>query len=307
MKRIKLTVAYDGTNYHGWQVQPNADTIEGELNKAISELTGEQIEVIGASRTDAGVHALGNVAVFDTESRIPGEKFSYALNQRLPEDIIIQKSEEVDRDFHPRYQECRKTYEYTILNRRFPLPEYRNTAHFDYGNLDIEAMKKACKAFIGEHDFAGFCSAGAQVKTTVRTIYSLEVECMELGGVQRENHAEKKTECEKISYDVNIKTGEEQENNGLVNIKVDEEQENNRLVNIKVDGGQENNRLIKIRVNGNGFLYNMVRIIAGTLLEVGKGNVAPEQMEDIIKSADRKEAGPTAPAKGLKLVEIRYV
>ena len=221
MKRIKLTVAYDGTNYHGWQVQPNADTIEGELNKAISELTREQIEVIGASRTDAGVHALGNVAVFDTESRIPGEKFSYALNQRLPEDIIIQKSEEVDRDFHPRYQECRKTYEYTILNRRFPLPEYRNTAHFDYGNLDIEAMKKACKAFIGEHDFAGFCSAGAQVKTTVRTIYSLEVECMELGGVQRENHAEKKTECEKISADVNIKTGEEQENNGLVNIKVD--------------------------------------------------------------------------------------
>ena len=105
MKRIKLTVAYDGTNYHGWQVQPNADTIEGELNKAISELTGEQIEVIGASRTDAGVHALGNVAVFDTESRIPGEKFSYALNQRLPEYIIIQKSEEVDRDFHPRYQE----------------------------------------------------------------------------------------------------------------------------------------------------------------------------------------------------------
>lgn len=279
MKRIKLTVAYDGTNYHGWQVQPNADTIEGELNKAISELTGEQIEVIGASRTDAGVHALGNVAVFDTESRIPGEKFSYALNQRLTEDIIIQKSEEVDRDFHPRYQECRKTYEYTILNRRFPLPEYRNTAHFDYGNLDIEAMKKACKAFIGEHDFAGFCSAGAQVKTTVRTIYSLEVECMELGGVQRENHAEKKTECEKISADVNIKNGEE----------------------------QENNRLIKIRVNGNGFLYNMVRIIAGTLLEVGKGNVAPEQMEDIIKSADRKEAGPTAPAKGLKLVEIRYV
>ena len=219
------------------------------------------------------------MAVFDTESRIPGEKFSYALNQRLPEDIIIQKSEEVDRDFHPRYQECRKTYEYTILNRRFPLPEYRNTAHFDYGNLDIEAMKKACKAFIGEHDFAGFCSAGAQVKTTVRTIYSLEVECMELGGVQRENHAEKKTECEKISADVNIKADEE----------------------------QENNRLIKIRVNGNGFLYNMVRIIAGTLLEVGKGNVAPEQMEDIIKSADRKEAGPTAPAKGLKLVEIRYV
>ena len=181
MKRIKLTVAYDGTNYHGWQIQPNAVTVEGELNKAISELTGEHIEVIGASRTDAGVHALGNVAVFDTESRIPGEKFSYALNQRLPEDIIIQSSEEVALDFHPRYQECRKTYEYTILNRKFPLPEYRNTAHFDYGNLDVKAMQDACKAFIGEHDFAGFCSAGAQVKTTIRTIYSLEVECIELG------------------------------------------------------------------------------------------------------------------------------
>ena len=262
MKRIKLVVAYDGTNYHGWQVQPNADTIEGELNKAISELTGEQIEVIGASRTDAGVHALGNVAVFDTESRIPGEKFSYALNQRLPDDIIIQKSEEVAADFHPRYQKCRKTYEYTILNRKFPLPEYRNTAHFDYGKLDIEAMKKACKAFIGEHDFAGFCSAGAQVKTTVRTIYSLDVEIVELD--KKEEHSVSK---ENIS---------------------------------------ETNRLIKIRVNGNGFLYNMVRIIAGTLLEVGKGSIKPEQMEEIIKSTDRAKAGPTAPAKGLKLIEIRY-
>ena len=159
------------------------------------------------------------------------------------------------------------------------MPEYRNTAHFDYGKLDIEAMKKACKAFIGEHDFAGFCSAGAQVKTTVRTIYSLEVECLELGGGQRENHAEKKGECERLSSDVNIKDGDE----------------------------QENNRLVKIRVNGNGFLYNMVRIIAGTLLEVGKGSIKSGQMEEIIRSTDRAKAGPTAPAKGLKLVEIKYI
>ena len=251
MKRIKLTVAYDGTNYHGWQIQPNAITVEGELNKAISELTGEHIEVIGASRTDAGVHALGNVAVFDTESRIPGEKFSYALNQRLPEDIIIQSSEEVALDFHPRYQECRKTYEYTILNRKFPLPEYRNTAHFDY-------------------DFAGFCSAGAQVKTTVRTIYSLEVECIELGKT--------KPDCAK-SEDLSAGT----------------------------DKQKENDRLIRIRVNGNGFLYNMVRIIAGTLLEVGKENIPSEKMGEIIASTDRAKSGPTAPARGLKLVEIRYV
>ena len=246
MKRIKLTVAYDGTNYHGWQVKPNAVTIEGKLNEAISELTKETIQVIGASRTDAGVHALGNVAVFDTESRIPGEKFSYALNQRLPDDIVIQQSQEVDKDFHPRYCTCEKTYEYVILNRKFPLPEYRNTAFFYYGDLDIKAMQEATKAFLGEHDFAGFCSAGAQVKTTVRTIYELTVE-------------------------------------------------------------KKDNDMICIRVRGNGFLYNMVRIIAGTLLEVGKGNIEAKSLENRIAAADRSQAGPTAPARGLKLIRIQYI
>ena len=246
MKRIKLTVAYDGTNYHGWQVQPNAVTIEGKLNEAISELTKESIQVIGASRTDAGVHALGNVAVFDTESRIPGEKFSYALNQRLPDDIVIQQSQEVDKDFHPRYCTCEKTYEYVILNRKFPLPEYRNIAFFYYGDLDIKAMQEATKAFLGEHDFAGFCSAGAQVKTTVRTIYELTVE-------------------------------------------------------------KKDNDMICIRVRGNGFLYNMVRIIAGTLLEVGKGNIEAKSLENRIAAADRSQAGPTAPARGLKLIRIQYI
>ena len=246
MKRIKLTVAYDGTNYHGWQVQPNAVTIEGKLNEAISELTKETIQVIGASRTDAGVHALGNVAVFDTESRIPGGKFSYALNQRLPDDIVIQQSQEVDKDFHPRYCTCEKTYEYVILNRKFPLPEYRNTAFFYYGDLDIKAMQEATKAFLGEHDFAGFCSAGAQVKTTVRTIYELTVE-------------------------------------------------------------KKDNDMICIRVRGNGFLYNMVRIIAGTLLEVGKGNIEAKSLDNRIAAADRSQAGPTAPARGLKLIRIQYI
>lgn len=249
MKRIKLTVAYDGTNYHGWQLQPKEITVEEVLNKAISELTRENIHVTGASRTDAGVHALGNVAVFDTASRIPGEKFSYALNQRLPEDIVIQKSEEVGENFHPRHCDCKKTYEYTILNRSFPLPEYRNTAHFHYGKLDIDAMNTACKSFIGEHDFAAFCSAGAQVKTTVRTIYSLEV---------------------------------------------------------KEEKLREGN-LVRIMVQGNGFLYNMVRIISGTLLEVGRGMREAEEIPDIISSKDRSKAGATAPAKGLKLVGIEYL
>lgn len=244
MRRIKLVVAYDGTHYHGWQLQPREITIEGVLNQAISALTGEEIQVIGASRTDAGVHALGNVAVFDTDSRIPGDKYAYALNQRLPADIVIQNSVEVSENFHPRHQNCRKTYEYTILNRKFPLPEYRNTAYFYYGSLDVAKMQQAAQVFVGEHDFAAFCSAGAQVQTTVRTIYSLDVAS---------------------------------------------------------DG-----ELIRICVQGNGFLYNMVRIIAGTLLEVGKGRMNVSQVSDIIASCDRGQAGPTAPALGLKLIEIRY-
>lgn len=249
-RRIFLRVAYDGTHYHGWQLQPREVTIEGMLNQAISQLTGEEVQVIGASRTDAGVHALGNIAVFDTISRIPPEKFVYALNQRLPDDIVIQESKEVASDFHPRHCNSRKTYEYTILNRRFPLPEYRNTAHFEYGRLDIEAMQKACKAFVGEHDFAAFCAAGAQVQTTVRTIYSLEVQSRQLT-----------KQCFP-------------------------------------------DQLLTIRVSGNGFLYNMVRIIAGTLLEVGKGHIQPEEIKGIIASCDRGKAGPTAPAKGLRLERI---
>ena len=127
MKRIKLTIAYDGTNYCGWQVQPNGITVEEVVNKALKKLTGEDIQVIGASRTDSGVHALGNVAVFDTHTTIPPERISYALNQRLPEDIVIVKSEEVAEDFHPRYCDCSKTYEYHILNMRIPIPTKRLT------------------------------------------------------------------------------------------------------------------------------------------------------------------------------------
>lgn len=267
MGRIKLTVAYDGTNYHGWQLQPGKATIEGELNKALSLLLGIQTCVTGASRTDAGVHALGNVAVFDTSSHIPAEKFAYALNQRLPGDIVIQCSEEVPGDFHPRHCECRKTYEYTILNRKFPLPQYRNTAYFYYGELDINKMRKACNAFIGEHDFAGFCSSGTQVQSTTRTIYSLEI------------------------LEENIKEPciYSNESAGHGN-------------NISAKG-----RIIKIRVQGNGFLYNMVRILAGTLIETGKGRINPDGLEEIIASCDRSRAGATAPARGLKLVEVYYL
>ncbi|MDE7332730.1 MAG: tRNA pseudouridine(38-40) synthase TruA [Lachnospiraceae bacterium] len=244
MKRIKLTVAYDGTAYHGWQIQPGVPTIEGELNRALSGLLQEDIQVIGASRTDSGVHALCNAAVFDTDTRIPAEKLSYALNQRLPEDIRIQKSEEVAPDFHPRHCRSRKTYEYRILNREFSLPTRRLYAHFTYVPLDVEKMRQAAVHLLGEHDFKSFCSPSAAVESTVRTVYELTVE----------------------------KAGDE----------------------------------ILIRICGSGFLYNMVRIIAGTLMEAGRGSIKPERVKEILAAGDRQAAGPTAPACGLTLVKYEF-
>jgi tRNA pseudouridine38-40 synthase len=240
-----LRVAYDGTNYCGWQVQPNAVTIEGVLNRELSALLGEEIVVIGASRTDSGVHALGNVAVFDSNTRIPAEKISYALNQRLPEDVVIQESKEVSPEFHPRHCDTRKTYEYHIYNARFPMPLKRNYAHFVYYDLDIEAMENAANLLVGEHDFVSFCSTNSQVKDTVRTIYSLDV--------------------------------------------IQDKQE------------------IILRIRGNGFLYNMVRIIAGTLIQVGNHLCEPEKVAIMLEAKDRNQAGPTAPARGLTLVEIEYL
>lgn len=244
MKRVMLVVAYDGTDYHGWQFQPGVPTIEGELNKALRELLSEEISVIGASRTDSGVHALCNAAVFDTDTRIPAEKLSYALNQRLPEDIKIQRSMEVANNFHPRHCSSRKTYEYRILNCEFPLPTKRRYSHFTYVHLDVERMQKAADYLVGEHDFKSFCAVGGVTETTIRTIYTLSVE-------------------------------------------------------------KQENEII-IRVCGNGFLYNMVRIIAGTLMEVGRGNYVPEKVKDILASKDRAAAGPTAPACGLTLVAYEW-
>ena len=168
MRRIKLTVAYDGTAYKGWQLQPNGVTIEEMLNKALSDLLKEPVCVIGASRTDSGVHARGNVAVFDTESRIPGDKFCYAVNRGLPEDIRVVESEEVPLDWHPRKQNCVKTYEYQILNCKIEIPTRRLYAHFCYYPLNVEKMNEAAKYLIGEHDFISFCAANHQAEETVR-------------------------------------------------------------------------------------------------------------------------------------------
>ncbi len=243
-KRIKLVVAYDGTNYKGWQVQPNGITIEEVLNRELSALLGEPITVTGASRTDSGVHSMGNVAIFDTMTRMPADKISFALNQRLPQDIVVQDSAQVPGDWHPRYQKSQKTYEYRILNRTFRMPMRRFDTYFYHHPLNVENMRRAAAYLEGEHDFKSFCALGAQVKTTVRTISRCDV----------------------------THTGD----------------------------------IITIRVTGNGFLYNMVRIIAGTLIEVGGGKRMPEEMREILAACDRAAAGPTAPAHGLTMIGIVY-
>ncbi|MCD7954486.1 MAG: tRNA pseudouridine(38-40) synthase TruA [Lachnospiraceae bacterium] len=175
MKRVKLIVAYDGTNYCGWQVQPNGVSVSSVLNRHLSELLGEDIYVLGASRTDAGVHARGNVAVFDTSARMPAERISYALNTRLPADIRIQDSREVAPDFHPRFRKTRKTYEYKICYRRFPDPINRLYSLFYHWDLDVEKMRRAASYLVGTHDFTSFCTNKPEVKNRVRTIYSLDV------------------------------------------------------------------------------------------------------------------------------------
>lgn len=241
--KVKLTISYKGTNYCGFQIQPNAPTIEGEVSKALTNLFNEEIHITGASRTDAGVHALGNVATFDVDTRIPADKISYALNQRLPKDIVVVDSSLVSDDFHPRKNVLNKTYEYKILNTHFPNPLLSDTTYHYYYDLDVEMMNKAAKCLIGEHDFTSFCSIKTQTTSNIRTIYDIGV----------------------------LKEGD----------------------------------IVTIRVTGNGFLYNMVRIIAGTLIEVGN-NRRDADLTYTLNKLDRTYAGPTAPPEGLCLMNILY-
>ncbi len=245
MKNIKLTISYDGTAYHGWQGQENAITVQETLEKALGKLfKTSPPSVTGCGRTDTGVHAKRYVCNFFSDTSIPMEKLPAALNTKLPCDIICLSAEEAAEDFDARRSAIRKTYSYYIKNSQFPDAFTRNyTWHFKY-SLDIEKMKKAAKAFLGTHDFYGFAASGFTVKTTVRTIYSIDIE--------------------------------------------------------------QNGDILAIHITGNGFLYNMVRIIAGTLAFVGTGKIPAESMEEIISSKDRKRAGITAPPTGLFLSEVYY-
>ena len=245
MKRILLKISYDGTNYCGWQKQPKAVTIEGTINQRLSKVLGEDIEIIGASRTDSGVHALCNVAVFDTNTDIPPEKIASALNCKLPRDIVIQGSKEVPMEFHPRDCKSIKTYEYTILNTKLPVPTKRLYNYHIHNDLNLEDMRLAAKYLMGTHDYKSFCITKTQTLSTIRTIYNIDIE--------------------------------------------------------------KNEDIIRFTVKGNGFLYNMVRCIVGTLVYVGRGLYPPSYVKEIIEKKDRQFAGPNAPAQGLTLTNTQYI
>lgn len=247
MRNIKLTIEYDGKEFNGWQKQPNKLNVQGEIERAVEILTGEEnIELIASGRTDAGVHAIGQVANFKTNNMsIPIEKFAVALNTKLKKSIRIKMAEEVNERFHSRYTCKRKTYRYVINNNECESALYRNFEYHMPIKLNVENMQKAIKYFEGEHDFKAFKTSGTSSKSSIRKIYSAQVN--------------------------------------------------------KTEDGR-----INIEITGNGFLYNMVRIIAGTLVDVGLGKTKPEEIQNIIKDKDRSKAGKTLLAKGLFLVKVEY-
>lgn len=243
-RNIKLVLGFDGTAYHGWQIQKNAVTVQETVTRAARKITGENTAVTGCGRTDTGVHALNYVCSLKTSSRIPEERFAGAMNANLPDDIVCKSAEDMPGGFDAARSATGKTYIYRILNSKVPNAfERRYAWHYKYP-LDTEKMREAAKAFLGEHDFIGFASAGLTVKTTVRTIHALEIE----------------------------KSGD----------------------------------IITLSVTGNGFLYNMVRIITGTLVMMGGGKTDYRLAGEIIRSKDRNRAGITAPAHGLFLKEVYY-
>ncbi len=242
---ILLTIRYNGTNFSGWQAQSGKKTIQGDIEEALKNLFNEEISIRGASRTDAGVHAMCQLALFKYDCKIPLEKLPFAINSFLKRDIVIINAKEVSNEFHPQYSVYKKTYEYKIYNDIFNNPMLKEYTEFVSTPLNIEKMKQACQYFIGEYDFKAFCASGAMSKTTIREIYNLSVE-------------------------------------------------------------KNKDNVITITITGNGFLYNMVRIIAGTLIEIGCLKYEPEYVKEIINSKDRKKAGRTASAKGLTLKKIYY-
>lgn len=244
MRNIVLNLSYDGTNYSGFQRQNIARTIQGTIEEALNTLLHEKVNLIGCSRTDAKVHAKEYTANFKTESGIPADRFCYAINSYLPEDIYIIKSEEAALDFHSRYDCKGKTYIYTILNSPKPCPLYRNYHYYHKNKLNVLLMEEASRFFIGEKDFSAFKSSGSLTKSNIRDIKELSV----------------------------YKDGD----------------------------------YIKVIITANGFLYNMVRIICGTLILAGEEKIKPEYIKTIIEDKDRTKAGIVLPPQGLCLEKVYY-
>ena len=244
MRNIKLKLEFDGTFYVGWQRQINGIAVEQKVREAIKKLTGEEPDLIGCSRTDAGVHARGYICSFKTECTIPAVRMKFALNNILKDDIVVLESEEVYEEFHARFSAKGKRYTYTICNREIPTAIGRNYVYFFKRALNTDRMEAATAFLVGKHDFSSFKNANSAARSNVRTIFDLTVS----------------------------RIGD----------------------------------MVTISVTGDGFLYNMVRIIAGTLIEVGLGDISPEDMGNILKSEDRTKAGRTVPASGLCLEEVFY-
>jgi tRNA pseudouridine38-40 synthase len=245
MRNIKLLIEYDGTNYQGWQVQPRGPTIQGTLEEKLRLLTGEPIRLIGSGRTDSGVHALGQVAHFKTQSQMDVRSIQRALNSLLPHDVVIQKIEEVQEGFHARRHSKSKIYEYRILNRSLRSPFHHGYVWHIPQRLDFKEMGKATRWLIGEHDFSSFRSVGSPTRTAVR-----------------------------------------------------------RVIRAEWKRGREG--LMRFEIEANGFLKQMVRALVGTLVEVGKGKISTVEFQKILDSKDRRKGGPTAPAQGLFLKEVKY-
>ncbi len=269
IRKIKLTVQYDGSRYSGWQTQPGKRTIQGELVEALSSLVGEKIPVHGASRTDAGVSALGQAALFEIDSPIPTENFPDAINGRLPRNIVVTRAEEVPPKFDLLGEVKSKLYRYTIYVGRYrPVMKLNQCWHL-HRKLDVAAMNSAAQLLVGKKDFKSFASAADKRESSVRTIFRCEVVSSR---VMRDASCEEKTKTD---------------NNDTHNT-------------------QYENKWIYIDVEGDGFLYNMVRNIVGTLAEIGTGRWKPEKINEILKAKDRTAAGRLAPPQGLCLMWIRY-
>jgi tRNA pseudouridine38-40 synthase len=264
-RNIRLKIAYDGTDYVGWQIQPNGVTVQEVLQNALRKLTGEEAKVIAAGRTDSGVHALGQVANFRTACSIPTEKFPAALQSELPRDIVIREAQEVPHEFHATYSAVRKCYRYLIHLSETGLPFLRNYAWRIDRELDLDEMRQAAAHIVGKHDFRCFETQFPNKATSVRTVEHLSLDT-------------------KPVWD--IWSGFDFEQRQPAQTRDDE--------------------FLCLEISADGFLYNMVRAITGTLVDVGRGRFQPEQVAKMIEDGDRSLAGPTAPPQGLYLVSVEY-